>query len=155
MDTDRLPSLVSDLYQIVDELEEMFPGRHFTPDGHLVGSLGEALVAYHYGLDLLTASEKGRDAVKDGVSIEIKATQGSRVAFRHEPEHAIVIKIHTDGTFSEIYNGPGDLVWAQFKERNLPSNGQYQIAISRLKSLQKSVPDALRIPPVEICLTKC
>jgi hypothetical protein len=40
-----VPALVSRLYEIVDELEEIFPGRHFTPDGHLVGSLGESLAA--------------------------------------------------------------------------------------------------------------
>jgi hypothetical protein len=30
----------------------MFPGGHFTPDGHMVGSIGEAIAAYHYGIDL-------------------------------------------------------------------------------------------------------
>ena len=53
MDRKRLPELICDLYQIVGELEAMFPGRHFTPDGHLVGSLGECLAAYHYSLELM------------------------------------------------------------------------------------------------------
>ncbi|MPM11547.1 hypothetical protein SDC9_57893 [bioreactor metagenome] len=26
------------IYKISNELENMFPGRHFTPDGHMVGS---------------------------------------------------------------------------------------------------------------------
>jgi hypothetical protein len=38
VDKKRLPELIGDLYRIVEELETMFPGRHFTPDGHLVGS---------------------------------------------------------------------------------------------------------------------
>jgi len=29
---DEVPALVSRLYDIVDESEELFPGRHFTPD---------------------------------------------------------------------------------------------------------------------------
>ena len=29
------------LYELVHELEQIHPGRHFTPDGHMVGSLGE------------------------------------------------------------------------------------------------------------------
>ena len=41
----EIPSLVQDLYSIVDRLEELFPGRRFTPDGHLVGSIGEVLAA--------------------------------------------------------------------------------------------------------------
>ena len=38
-------SLLGDLYRIVDRLEGLFPGRKFTPDGHLVGSIGEAHAA--------------------------------------------------------------------------------------------------------------
>ncbi len=41
----EIPSLVQELYSIVDRLEELFPGRRFTPDGHLVGSIGEVLAA--------------------------------------------------------------------------------------------------------------
>ena len=40
-----IPSLVQELYSIVDRLDELFPGRRFTPDGHLVGSIGEVLAA--------------------------------------------------------------------------------------------------------------
>lgn len=79
MNKERLPLLIAELYRVVSELEAMFPGRHFTPDGHLVGSLGECLAAYHYGLELLPASSPGVDAVCDGRHVEIKATQGSRV----------------------------------------------------------------------------
>ena len=45
MDIDRFPQIVATIYELVDELERMFPGRYFTPDGHMVGSLGEALAA--------------------------------------------------------------------------------------------------------------
>jgi len=41
----EIPSLFQELYSIVDRLEELFPGRRFTPDGHLVGSIGEVLAA--------------------------------------------------------------------------------------------------------------
>jgi hypothetical protein len=115
MDHDRFQGLVKQLYSTVSELESMFPGRHFTPDGHMVGSLGECLVADAFGLELLTASNKGFDAIgPKGRKIEIKATQSKSVAFRSEPEHAIIIKILPNGTFEEAYNGPGKLVWQQF-----------------------------------------
>ena len=39
--TDCLPDIVKRLYAIVGELKELFSNKHFTPDGHLVGSLGE------------------------------------------------------------------------------------------------------------------
>ena|SRR5690625_6162025 len=85
----------------------MFQGRHFTPDGHLVGSLGECLAAHHYGLELLPASSPGVEAVCDGRFLEIKAPQGGRVALRSCPEHHLVLKVDRYGSFTEAYNGRG------------------------------------------------
>ena len=66
----------------------MFPGRHFTPDGHMVGSLGECLVADAYNLELMPASNLGYDALTEtGLKVEIKATQAKSVAFRSKPPH--------------------------------------------------------------------
>ncbi len=124
----------------------MFPGRHFTPDGHMVGSIGECLVADAYGLELMNASNKGYDALSpSGLQVEIKATQAKSVAFRSQPEHTIAIKILPNGTFEEIFNGPGNLVWQQFDGKPLPSNGQYQISLNKLKELNKQVDKSQRI----------
>jgi len=149
MDHEKFQSLIKQLYSTVAELEEMFPGRHFTPDGHMVGSIGECLVSDAYDLILETASNKGFDALTaSGKQIEIKATQAKSVAFRSEPEHTIVIKILPNGTFEEIYNGPGSLVWKQFTDKKMPSNGQYQISINKLKMLNESIDVDDRIPKI-------
>lgn len=149
MDNEKFQTLVKRLYATVTELESMFPDRHFTPDGHMVGSLGECLVVDAYDLELMPASSKGYDAIsKTGTKVEIKATQSKSVAFRSEPEHTIVIKIHSDGSFEEIYNGPGDIVWEQFSGKQLPSNGQFQISLNKLKTLNESVNNGQRIPKV-------
>lgn len=149
IDHDKVQSLVKQLYNIVNELETLFEGRHFTPDGHMVGSLGECLVADAYGLTLLTASNKGYDALtQDGKKVEIKATQKDSVAFRSKPEHTIVIKILGDGTFEEIYNGSGQRVWDLFANKNLPSNGQFQVSINKLKQLNQLVPKCENILPI-------
>ena len=88
----------------------------------------------------MPASNKGYDAVSScGKQVEIKATQANSAAFRSEPEHAIVIKIFPNGKFEEVYNGPGKLVWNQFKSKPLPSNGQYQISLKKLKALSQMV----------------
>ena len=147
IDHDNFRALVKQLYATVNELEAMFPGRRFTPDGHMVGSLGECLVADAYNLDLKTASNRGYDAItKGGLEVEIKATQSKSVAFRSQPQHTIIIKIMPDGTFEEIYNGPGSLVWEQFKGKRLPSNGQFQISLNKLRQLNQSVAQAYRVP---------
>jgi hypothetical protein len=145
MDRENFPRLVNELYEVVRNLEAMFPGRHFTPDGHLLGSIGECLAAYHYGLDLLPASTIGGDAEKSGLKIEIKATQGNGVGLRYEPEHLLVLKLDQLGGFEEIYNGPGDIVWKEFAGKPRPSNGQYRIGLSRLSALMGYIPEGRRL----------
>jgi hypothetical protein len=41
----KLPEPVADIYRAVVRLEELYPGWKFTPDGHLVGSIGEVIAA--------------------------------------------------------------------------------------------------------------
>lgn len=145
MDTTKFPQLIDRLYTLVAELEVMFPGRHFTPDGHMVGSIGEALAAYYYGLKLLTASTPGCDAMIEGRRVEIKATQGTRVAFRCAPAHLLVLKLHKDGGFTEIYNGTGERVWALVRHKKMPKNGQHQISLTTLRVLNGEVDSAERM----------
>jgi hypothetical protein len=41
----KLPAPVAAIYRAVEELEAAYPLRKFTPDGHLVGSIGEVIAA--------------------------------------------------------------------------------------------------------------
>ena len=141
---DQIPALIRALYKIVAELQNLFPDRPFTPDGHLVGSLGEVIAARDYNLRLLSPSTEGHDALsEDGKRVEIKITQGTRVAFRYEPEHLLVLKLHDDGTTDEVFNGPGHEPWSQ--SGKMQKNGQRLISLSRLKVLMRSVPQDKRI----------
>ena len=58
---------VTELFAITRELEALYPGRKFTIDGHLVGSIGEVLVADKFNLTLLPNSTKTHDAVDNEV----------------------------------------------------------------------------------------
>jgi len=58
----RVPALIAQLYDTVWALNKLFPDRPFTPDGHLVGSIGEVIAAYIYGLELEKCSNAGFDA---------------------------------------------------------------------------------------------
>lgn len=135
----KIPQLIKRLYEIVAELEFLFPDRKFTPDGHLVGSLGEVIAAHDYDLILLETSAKTHDAQKGSKQIQIKATQGKSVAMYGKPEHLIVLKILKDGKTEEIYNGPGKLPWENAGK--LQKNGQRSISLSRLIVLMKNVPE--------------
>lgn len=93
MNQEHFQNQVKNIYKAVNELEKMFPGRPFTPDGHMVGSLGECLVADAYNLKLMPPGNEGYDAVtQKGKKVEIKATQSNNVAFRSCPEHTVIIK---------------------------------------------------------------
>ena len=141
---DNIPALLKRLYEIVAELESLYPGRKFTPDGHLVGSLGEVIAAHDYGLVLLDSSAMTHDARKGEKLIQIKATQCQSVAMYGEPEHLLVLKLRKDGSTEEVYNGPGALAWTNMGKPQ--KNGQRSIALSKLRALMDSVPPDQRIP---------
>lgn len=145
MDEQRFPELIRELYRIVAELEQMFPGRHFTPDGHMVGSIGECLAAYYYPLDLHRASFPEHDGVCAGRNIQIKATQRSSIELKGEVEHLLVIRLDRSGGFEVVYNGPGAPVWEELKKKRAQRNGYRHISLSRLRSIMSSVPDAQRL----------
>ena len=141
---DSVAAKIKALYEISHDLEELFPGRHYTPDGHMIGSIGEALTASYYNLELFPASEKTHDAkAPDGRLVQIKATQINRVALSSEPEWLLALKIHKDGTFSEEYNGPGKLAWEHCGK--LQKNGQRPISLAKLRELQTAIPQSDRL----------
>lgn len=144
---DQIPAKICQLYEIVEELEELFPGRHFTPDGHLVGSIGEVLAAYHYDLELLPASAVAHDArTKDGKLVQIKATQRNSIGIRAEPEYLLVLRILKHGKSEEIFNGPGKLAWDSAGK--MQSNGQRSISCSKLLALMDQIDTHDRIKRV-------
>jgi hypothetical protein len=147
---DSIPRLVRSLYEIVAELEKLFPGRKFTPDGHLVGSIGEVLAAHRYGLELLAASAERHDATSpDGRLVQIKATQTGLIGMRSEPDHLLVLKLNSDGSADEVYNGPGAAPWEQ--AGRLQKNGQRAISLARLRRLMDHVSDRDRVRVSESC----
>ena len=106
-DVIQIRGLVGRLYDVVSELEALLPERYFTPDGHLVGSLGEVLTAHRYGLALLPASAKRHDArARSGTLVQIKATQGKRVSLGSEPDHLLVLLIIRDGRPKKYSTAP-------------------------------------------------
>ena len=142
---DRALPLIVRLYEIVDELERLFPGRHFTPDGHMVGSIGEAWASWMFDLELLVGSTERHDAkAKDGRLVQVKATQGNRsVGIYDQPDNLIVLKLLRTGRVEVIYNGPGDAPWAQAGKK--AKNGQRAITLTRLRALDAAVAPAARL----------
>lgn len=148
----RTAELVEQLHGIVEELEEMHPGRKFTLDGHLVGSIGEAAAEAMFELELQPPSTSGHDAIAaDGRAVEIKATYGSSgVGIRATSIEAATVLIvlrlsRLPGVDHEVvYNGS----FRRVAEATgaLQKNGQAPIALTRLRKLDADVPDVERVP---------
>ena len=123
---------ICQLYQIIEELEAAYPGKHFTLDGVLMGNLGEVYAAEKYGLKLLPESTKTHDAVTaDGKYVQIKVTQGKQIALYGEPDYLLVLQLQRDGAFVEVYYGSGKGPWE--KSGKMQKNGQRHISLKKLQ----------------------
>lgn len=143
-DLRRVRSIVKDIYRAVTELEDLYPGRRFTPDGHMVGSIGEVVAAERYGLNLFEPSHPVHDAYDHNARlIQIKTTQGTKIGINEEPDYLIVLHMSKEGEFEEVYNGPGKTAWEAAGKPM--KNGQRQLSLSKLRILNLDVSPEDRI----------
>ena len=132
----KLPKPVADIYRAVEELDRLYKsyGRKFTPDGHLVGSIGEVIAAETLGLTLKRGSYPGHDAVdRDGRDVQIKMTAGHTVAMYDTCERLIVLKVLDPQHAEIVYDGPGAPAWEKAGKRQ--KNGQRPISLTKLRKL--------------------
>ena len=94
---------MQELIAIVHELESDFPGKHFTLDGHLVGSIGEVMAAYYYGIELYTASTEIHDGEVNGREVQIKISQQDNIVINHEPDYLIVLYLNKNDIYYRFY----------------------------------------------------
>ena len=144
----RLPAPVAAIYEAVAELEKLYPGRKFTPDGHLVGSIGEVIAAEALGLDLYPASYAGHDA-RDatGRDVQIKLTGGKSVSLYATCDRLVVLRVVSPHFAEIVYDGFGAPAWEN--AGSLQKNGQRTISLAKLKRIAAA---SLQVDPVsETC----
>jgi hypothetical protein len=139
----KIRTLINQLYRVVAALEEEFEDRKFTPDGHLVGSIGEVVAAYAFDLKLLPSSTEGHDAVAaNGRNVQIKLTGGNKgVSLYSEPDHLIVLRLTAAREFKTVYNGPGSQAWSCCGREQ--KNGQRTVSLTVLSNLAVAEGDGL------------
>ena len=129
----RLPAPVAAIYRAVAELEAMYP-RKFTPDGHLVGSIGEVVAAEALNLKLHPMSQEGHDAVDcDGVGVQIKMTAGKSVSMYADCERLVVLRIVSPEAAEIVYDGAGTPAWQ--RAGKMQKNGQRNLSLAKLRAL--------------------
>jgi hypothetical protein len=138
---EQVPVLISDLLKTTARLNALFKGRPFTPDGHLVGSIGEVVAEYVYNLALEPCSTPHLDArTADGrhtVEIKLTGAKGKSFNIRWDgtasgefPSLLVCMKLDADG-FTEIYNGP--FPFDLLAEKKAQKNGQVSLPLNVLK----------------------
>jgi uncharacterized protein DUF6998 len=128
-----LPGPVARIYKATAELQALYPDRKFTPDGHLVGSIGEVVAAKALGLTLYRMSKPGHDAHDADGDVQIKMTAGRSVAMYAACVRLVVLRVVSPDEAEIIYDGPGKPAWDAAGK--MGKNGQRVISLSRLRDL--------------------
>lgn len=144
-------ALIRKLYALIRELESLpaAQGRKFTPDGHLVGTLGEVYAAEAYEIKLHPMSQEKTDGNSSKGPVQIKTTQGKRVSFYANfdgNDYLLVLLLKPDGLLEEVYNGPSSKMFSLLEEKTIQKNGQKSISLYGLKKVMKIVSDTEKIP---------
>lgn len=145
---ERLSEKIRKIYEVVAELSALFPGRRFTPDGHMVGSLGEAIAAIDYGVELFpNVGHPAVDGRINGREVQVKTTQGKEVAVKkpRPGDLLLVLKLNQDGTWEHIYDGDSERVWNELNTQKETFMREKVISFIRLKRLQTEVQEKDRI----------
>jgi hypothetical protein len=129
----KLPAPVAAIYRATEELAALYPGRPFTPDGHLVGSIGEVVAAEALGLTLYPPSQPAHDAFDAAGDVQIKMTAGKSISMYSTCDRLVVLKVVSPEEAEIVYDAPGAQAWDAAGP--MAKNGQRRISLSRLQSL--------------------
>jgi hypothetical protein len=130
----KLPGPVAAIYQAVKDLEPRYYPRKFTPDGHLMGSIGEVVAAEALGLELYPMSHSGHDAEDAlGNDVQIKMTAGKCIAMYSESKRLVVLRVVSPEEAEIVYDGPGALAWRCAGK--VGKNGQRSVSLAKLRNL--------------------
>jgi len=126
--------LVHLIFQACAELSRR-TSRSVSPDGHLVGSLGEIHAARVLDLRLEVASNAGFDATdEEGLKVEIKTTTRSSIALSAsgtQAQRLVVVKLdRATGSAQILYDGDAQSAWNLAGKPG--KNGQRRLSLTKL-----------------------
>jgi len=136
------------IYKAVKSLTKRY-GRKFTPDGVLLGTLGEVLAEEKYDLKLLSPKTKDFDATDcRGRKVQIRCNQRNTTPIKKGATKGVflALKLLPDGSIKEIFNGPASAVHQLTVGRKADSAGFVELSHDKLRKLMESVPESKMIP---------
>jgi len=115
----------------------------------LVGTLGEVLAEQKYDLELLPPRTQAFDAVDGrGRKVDIRCSQGNFALIKKGSARGVVLvlKLLSDGTIEEIFNGPASVVLGLTVGKKPDRSGSVRLTHSSLRKFMGSVPTHKRVP---------
>ena len=108
-----------------------------------MGSIGEVIVSYYYGISLYKASIPTHDGVVDGKKVQIKITQQENIGINEEPEYLLVLYLTKKGDVYEVYNGRGKAPWESASKSDRHNNRHMRV--NKLMELDATILSRERI----------
>ena len=151
-------SAVKSVFDACLHLSKLSGGtRRFTPDGKMVGDIGEVIAGNFYQVNLDEISRRDWDGTHDTRNVQIKATSGNDTYLKEPPKDGftdgllMVFQINREsGDYKLIYNGDIQRVWDALNNISLDRTGAKMISLNSLRKLQKSVRPRDIIPEKEL-----
>jgi hypothetical protein len=142
----RIAEALGLIFEGIGRLKDAFPKKEFTIDGRLVGDIGEITAQLEYDVELFDVLREGHHGkTSDGRLVQVRATFKDSLGFPSVPDCYFGLKLYRDGTYEEIYNGPGKLIYEKYKHRSGIGKKLLSFPNSDLRELSARVPRNDRI----------
>jgi len=146
MSEQGLRAAIKKMFLVREELHAAFPKKPFTPDGRMIGDIGEAIAEICYKIIIDDKLRKDWDGTREGgnykyLEVQIKATQKDGTYLKKPPHDGglLVFKIFPDKKWKCYYNGSILRVWNYLNLQNPDNTGAKIISLDRLERLDKTI----------------
>ena len=131
-------AILASIFASQKALRALAPEYNWSGLGNLLGDFGELLATDHYKLQKAPSGSGDYDArTTEGLTVQIKTNfAASQIGFRGKADLLLVLGIHENGSWEEIYFGTYGPVLdnARFSARD----NKHMIAVSKLRALRSS-----------------
>jgi hypothetical protein len=140
------------MFEAQKELHKVFPKKPFTPDGRMIGDIGEAIAELTYQVAIDKCLRKHWDGKREDVcagcpEVQVRATQKDVGYVKESPDDGclLVFKIFPDGTWECCYNGNTARVWRSLDAKKVNRAGEKFIGLDALRELDRAVGEGERV----------
>jgi hypothetical protein len=149
MDAKEFKQKIAAIYEIAYELGNVFEIDKCTPDGHLLGTIGQIAAKIGFRLKFGSEEEGNNCTWSDGakkINVQVVCSGRGNIALRRKPEHLIALEIASNGSIRLLFNGPGKLVWERIQHQR---SAQKYASANLLRMAQTEVTQSEQLPVIE------